>query len=82
MSERSRICLFRRSNGFYYVVLTRDAHKRWKSTHCRSKSEALQFVARSVRLFEPKLLRKPLTVFIREFLEYAKATFSPGTVYL
>ncbi len=71
--------LFRRANGYYYIVVDlKDGSRRWISTKTKNRSAALR-----------KLVREesnPVTVsamrlseFKEAFLAYAKTVFSPGT---
>jgi hypothetical protein len=71
MKECSNSCLFRRSTGVYYVLYTRDGRRRWKSTGCKTKTDALKAVAEFEELSEPKPARTLLSDFIHEFLPYA-----------
>ncbi|HYQ87274.1 MAG TPA: tyrosine-type recombinase/integrase [Bacteroidota bacterium] len=76
--------LSKRSNGVYYLWYTDDLSKKHKvSTGSRLKSEALKFLQR-FRLAENDVARrsrkKLLSEFIKEFLPYAEANYSRGTV--
>ena len=82
MKECSSFCLFRRSTGIYYVVYSRDGQRRWKSTGCQNKADALKAVAHFEELCKPKPVRTLLSDFIREFLPYATATYAPKTIAL
>ncbi len=42
MSGPSRISLFKRSNGFYYILFDDEGRRRWKSTGCTLKADALR----------------------------------------
>ena len=42
MSAPSKFSLFKRSNGFYYILFEELGRKRWKSTRCRLKADALK----------------------------------------
>ena len=57
--------LFKRSNGFYYLGFTDGNRRRWKSTKCNKKSDALAFL-KSFKS-ESLVVRKPIR--LSEFLD-------------
>lgn len=63
-------------------MYTRDGRRRWESTGCKTKTDALKAVAEFEELSKPKPARTLLSDFIREFLPYATATYAPKTVAL
>jgi len=72
-------CLFKRSNGIYYVALVNINGKRsWHSTHCLDRSEA-EMIAKEIsgQLEKPRVIT--LKVFQRMIKEYAETNFSKGT---
>lgn len=80
MSVQSKFLLFKRSNGLYYILFNQDGRRRWKSTGCTLKHEAI----RALTEFEQLFLQKPkvatLSQFWNDFLPFAKGTFSKCTV--
>ena len=76
--------LSKHSNGIYYLWFTNESGKKQKvSTHCTLKSEAYQFL-QSFKSDEherrKKIKRKFLTEFITDYLLYAEANFTKGSV--
>jgi integrase len=71
-------------SGVYYLWYTNEQGRRQKvSTHCRYKTDAINFLQsfKSEEHEKAKRARnKPSSVFFAEFLEYAKATFAPRTL--
>ena len=82
------ISLFKRSNGIWYLKITRRtpsgaARVRWKSTGCRIKREALRAL-RSIEL-EADRAEHALPEFTslkHEILTYAEANYARHTCYL
>jgi hypothetical protein len=76
--------LFKRSNGFWYILYTLDGKVRWKSTKATSKIETLQ----KLQEFQPKAAnkqeQKSLATFTQDFLSFAYATYARATcdIYL
>ena len=72
--------LRKRSNGVYYIGYINAGRKRWKSTRCTSKKDALGFLNtfQSSNVTTSTVIL--LTQFISEFLDYARSIYSPGTV--
>lgn len=70
-------------SGIYYLWYKDDRGRRQKvSTRSKHKTDALKFVQTFKADQEEKIQPKTLSAFTGEFLTYAKATFSPGTVDL
>jgi hypothetical protein len=42
MSEPTKFYLFKRANGYYYILYVEDGRKRWKSTGAEKKGDALR----------------------------------------
>ncbi len=51
MSGLSKLFLFRRNNGIYYIGYFQDGRKRWKSTGCKRKTDALKALTRFKEFF-------------------------------
>ncbi len=79
MSEPTRFSLFKRSNGFWYVLHEKDGRRCWKSTRSRSKQEALKTIARLQEFLKPKPKSVLLSEFVKEFLQYVEPTYSAKT---
>ncbi|MGA3244366.1 MAG: tyrosine-type recombinase/integrase [Bacteroidota bacterium] len=78
--------LFRRLNGFYYVVTTVNGRRSWRSTGCRNKPAALKSLTSNQgstpgrpATEEPTL---KLSQFQAQVLAYAKTNVAPSTVVL
>ena len=76
--------LSKHSNGTYYLFYSDEQGKRKRvSTHCQYKTDALRFL-QSFKSDEyerrQKAKRKLLSEFLKDFLPYAEANFSKGTV--
>ncbi len=80
MSDPSRLSLFRRNNGVYYIIYHRNGRPYWKSTGRTNKAEALKALTQFRHLPKPKLIPKSLSSFVDDILAYGRATFRPGTV--
>jgi integrase len=80
MSDRSKFSLFKRSNGFYYILFEEDGRKRWKSTRCRTKPDAFKALTQFRELFRERLTPKSLSAFTQEFLSYAHTSYKRATV--
>jgi len=79
MSDPSRLYLTKRNNGIYYVGYFTDGMRRWKSTGCRFKHEALKALKNFEGLFLAKTPAKSFQTFTDEFLPFASMTFSHRT---
>ncbi len=80
MSAPAKFKLYKRCNGVYYIIQEAAGKKRYRSTHCTLKNEALKALAECKRLFAEKCRPMLLSSFITDFLGYAERTFSKGTV--
>lgn len=72
----SRVSLFKRSNGVWYILYDQQGRRRWKSTGRKLKSEAL---AQLVDLKEPpehKPQTKRINEFAKEFLDFAEVNYA------
>ena len=82
MPVPSKFYLFHRANGFYYVSYHADGRKRWKSTGCTTKHEALRTVSNLPELFREKPPVFTLSQFTNDFLMHADSIYMPGNVVL
>jgi integrase len=73
--------LFRRSNGYYYLVSFVNGRRIWKSTGCRTSSEALKYLADQKRKVKTP---PPITLsqFTPQILSALSTNLAPGTVEL
>ena len=73
MSVPAKFYLFKRANGFWYVLYDTDRGKRWKSTRTTRKVEVVSFL-RSFQVSEQKKSRTAantlLSAFIDDYLSY------------
>ena len=73
--------LFKRSNGFYYVILADQfGQRRWVSTKERTKRGALSRLAVLVENHREAVPRVKLQEFYKDFKEYALKIYSSETV--
>ncbi len=79
MPNQSKLTLFKRKNGFYYILYTQDGKRKWKSTGATTKSDAIQALSIFCNLTKPKLPSSLLSQFISEFIPFATATYSRCT---
>lgn len=79
MSNPSKFCLFKRGNGYHYILYEIDGKKRWKSTGCTLRSEALSSLRDFEKLLRDKPLKRTLEQFSFEFLTFVKSTFAYRT---
>src|SRR5574337_1071405 len=63
----TNVCLFKRSNGIWYIVYREHGRVRWKSTKARHKNDALMFLADFKENTKPKAKDILLSEFFREF---------------
>lgn len=79
----SSISLFRRSNKIWYVVYLLNGRRRWKSTGCKSKVEAIR-VLRTLDLVprRPAPIPRSLDNFLAEFLTFAQSNYHKKTLEL
>ena len=76
-----KLYLFRRSNGVWYVIRERGGHLKWKSTRCRTKSEALRPLREQTsRTIPAEIPPKPLKEFLSEFLKFAMSVYRRKTL--
>jgi len=80
MSAPSKFSLFKRSNGFYYVLFEDQGCQRWKSTRCRLKADALKALTKLEQLFKAQPKAASLEQFSKDFLDHAKVNYAKGTV--
>lgn len=76
----THLSLFKRSNGFWYIIYDEGGRQRWKSTGVTLKSDALKKLTEFDELLRTKSVTKTLKQFTTEFLSYAKATYAKPTV--
>ncbi len=74
------LSLFKRSNGFWYIIYNDEGRQRWKSTGCSLKSDALKQLTDFKTLLSSKPKVKTLQVFTEEFLSYAGVNYAKATV--
>jgi integrase len=79
MSDPTLCCLFHRRNGYYYILYELEGRKKWKSTGCRLRGDALNALRDFQKLFRQRIPQKTLQQFTDEFLSYAKSTFAHRT---
>jgi hypothetical protein len=81
MSDVTSFSLFKRSNGYYYILFERDGRRQWKSTGCSVKADALKALTNLKELFKKsKPTAISLAQFSKVYLEFARATYSKATV--
>ncbi len=80
MAAPTTFKLFRRSNGIYYLILETNGKRKYKSTGCTRKAEALRTLTEFRRLFAQEPPATPLADFTRDLLAYGEVNLAPGTV--
>jgi len=78
----AKFSLFKRSNGFYYVVYDQDDRRRWKSTGAKTRSEALRALADLGTVLRPSHRTLRYAQFVEEFMSYANVHNAARTVAL
>ncbi|HLA69634.1 MAG TPA: hypothetical protein VJN65_08020, partial [Bacteroidota bacterium] len=68
MSSPSKLYLFKRPNGIWYVLYRSDGRTIWKTTGCTEKSEALKKLTEFKGLTKDKPTPNRLSEFIQDFL--------------
>ena len=76
----TNLSLFKRSNGIYYILFQHEGKRRWKSTNCTVKCEALRALMAFETLFESSSKPASLSKFTSEYLEHARVNHAKGTV--
>lgn len=76
----TKLILYRRSNGVYYIEYQDKGRKRYKSTGSKTKADALRVLTEFGRYTKARTHSPILSEFIGQFLPYAKSIYSPGTV--
>ena len=62
----SNLFLFKRPNGFWYILYTADGRRQWKSTRCTERSDALKKLTEFKDLTKKKLPPNRLSAFTQE----------------
>jgi integrase len=76
----TKLYLFKRSNGFYYILFEEEGRRRWKSTRCTFKADALKVLTQFDELLKTKPKTANLPQFTNDFLEFAKVNYTKPTV--
>jgi integrase len=76
----SNLFLFKRPNGFWYILYTADGRRQWKSTRCTERSDALKKLTEFKDLTKKKLPPNRLSAFTQEFLRYCASTYAKASV--
>ncbi|MGB2867196.1 MAG: hypothetical protein WBD36_01995, partial [Bacteroidota bacterium] len=63
----SRLSLFKRSNGFWYILYYDGGKIRWKSTGARLKQDALKALSEFQALLKNKVTSPLFSDFVRQF---------------
>ena len=78
----SNLSLFKRPNGFWYILFTVDGRRKWKSTKCTERSDALKRLTEFNELTKPKPPANRLSSFTKEFLQFSSSTYAKASVDL
>jgi len=73
--------LFRRSNGYYYVLKTVNNRRVWQSTGTRNKAKALKYLIQGQKPADRGASLK-LSQFQDQVIAYARTNVAPSTVLL
>ena len=76
----SKIYLFKRPNGIWYILYTVDGRKKWKSTGCTDRGSALKKLSEFEKPAKPKPTSSTFSSFVSEFLAFAKSTYAKSSV--
>ncbi len=76
----TKIHLWKRHGVYYVGYLDEAGKRRWKSTGCTVKSEALQSLSHFENLLKPRIQPKRRSEFTAEFLSYANSVYAKSTV--
>lgn len=76
----SNLFLFKRPNGFWYILYTADGRRQWKSTRCTERSDALKKLTEFKDLTKKKLPPSRLSAFTQEFLRYCSSTYAKASI--
>lgn len=78
----SQVYLFKRPNGFWYILYNADGRTKWKSTKCVNRGDALKKLTEFKELLKtkPKPSSNSFSSFTEEFLQYAEATYAKTSV--
>jgi site-specific recombinase XerD len=79
MSVPTKLCLFKRSNGFYYIVYPEDGRRRWKSTGTHHKVEALKVLSDLKALLRARPATPLLSEFRKDFIAFATSNHAAAT---
>lgn len=72
--------LFKRPNGFWYIIYTADGRTKWKSTKCTDRNEALKKLTQFEDLVRSKPASNQFSSFIHDFLSYAQSTYAKASI--
>lgn len=80
MTTNSKLYLFKRSNGVYYIGYFEGNRRRWKTTKCSRKSDALQFL-RTFEGTKKEMERIPLlSELLARFADMRGNSIRPSTM--
>ena len=75
-----RLSLIRRSNGIYYIAWYENDKRRYRTTNCTVKSQALQRLKEFDATHTSKQSPVLLSTFVAEFIKFAQSGYSPKTL--
>ena len=76
----SKLLLFKRSNGIWYILQKKDGKTSWRSTGCTEKSDALKKLTEFKGITKDKPAPNHLSEFISDFLSYAQSTYAKASI--
>jgi site-specific recombinase XerD len=79
MSVPTKFCLFKRSNGYYYLVYEEDGRRKWKSTGTRLRTEAFRALTDFKSLLKSRFKTPLLSEFRRDFIAFAELNHAKTT---
>ena len=80
MSDPTKLYLYKRTNGIYYIGYWYDGRRQWKSTRSTRRSDALKALTNLRDLLQSRRQAPHLSRFIQEYIAHADSQLSPGTV--
>lgn len=80
MPKKSKFYLFKRRNGYYYILFEEGGKRKWKSTGATLKTDAIEALTQFQELFKDEKQIVNLLKFKNEFLPFAEGNYSRATV--
>jgi integrase len=76
----TKLFLYKRSNGFWYIGHLEDGRRRWRSTGSRLKTEALKALTEFAETIKPKISTVLFSQFVQQFFELQGTNLRTSTL--